>query len=537
MNDVSRASGSGIRAPELVPIIVLALAGFLISLHVAFLAGPLWDVDERSHAAYSVSLLLGDLPTIDTPVVDEPARFPQISASLAGQDEAHSDIWTANHPPLYYLVSLPFVALADVLGTPGAGLLAMRVINALGTAIGILLVGLIARELVPRRPAVWALSTVFALSCTTVTHLGGFVFNDGLGVAGSSLTVLLGIRILKNGVTAPRLAGAACAGIVAASVRAPGVLAVIFCAAAVLLTGLQDARPRHWYRAIAGSALVAGIPAISISWFYLRNIALYGDVGATAALLQKFDRSPRGNALDVLLDPSFYRTQFVGLWVRTTLAGTFPGSAISSAVIWVGLGAATGLIVLFLVWLASSRLRPPSARLAGVLSRPTTQAWILLTGFVIAIEISAGSFRAAGGSAHVRYVFPILPPIAVAVAVGLLGLLAWIPPRWASLRDGLGLAGFGLFFLTIALAAQSISSAQISSRGRPSTLGGMWPFAAGLLAALFAIVGLAIAVQQILEGTVGPIRASGTTAVSIEVDQPDDEVDSGRAQSTGVRTS
>ena len=79
-------------------------------------------------------------------------------------------------------------------------------INAISTAFGLLLVGLIARELVPRRPVIWVLSTLVALSCLTVAHLGGLIFNDGLGVAASSLTILLGIRMLRHGVTPARLA-------------------------------------------------------------------------------------------------------------------------------------------------------------------------------------------------------------------------------------------------------------------------------------------------------------------------------------------
>ena len=483
------------RSP-LVPIAMLAAAAFLLCLHVAFLAGPMWETDERPHAAYTVSLLLGELPTIDTPILDDPKRFPAISRSLAGQDEAHSDIWTANHPPLYYLVSLPFVAAADWIAMPGIGLLSMRAINAAGTAACVLLIGLIARELVPRRPVIWVLATVVGLSCATVIHLGGFIFNDGLGVAASSLTVLLGLRMLNRGVSARTLTAACAAGTVAAAVRAPGVLAVVFCCAAVLLTGFQASGPRRWRRAVAASAVVGAVPALAIGWFYLRNIGLYGDVGATSALLQKFGRRSPASFVDILVDPTFYLNQFDSLWVRRFLDPRLTGFTRVIAAL-----AGIGLIILAVRTVVRAAHRLPRADTPPRIpwySLTTSRAWLLLGLFTIAIEVSAISFRAAGGSAHVRYLFPILPVVATVVAIGLMGLLSWLPRRWTRLRDGLGLFGFGIVLLTYASLIQLSSDGQIASRGRPAALGGVTPSIVLILGGLFAIGGLGLAIWQLL---------------------------------------
>jgi hypothetical protein len=504
-----------------VPICLLAFAGLMLSLHVGFLAGPMWDRDERPHAAYAISLLLGDLPTIDTPVLDDPARFPAISAALVGQDEAHSHIWTANHPPLYYLVSLPFVALADALGMPGAGLLAMRAINAISTAFGLLLVGLIARELVPRRPVIWVLSTLVALSCLTVAHLGGLIFNDGLGVAASSLTILLGIRMLRHGVTPARLAAAASAGAVAASVRAPGVLAVIFCCAAVLLCALHDTRRGRWRRALIGATVVGIVPALSIGWFYLRNIALYGDFGATTALLSKFNRERVGSLVDVMTEPRFYKGQFESLWIRPSLVGTYVHPTLTNIATWIAAGTAIGLTITAIAWAFRTRLARSTVGREKLFSRPTTQAWILLSGFAVAIEMSAISFRAAGGSPHVRYLFPILPPLAITIAVGLMGLLAWVPARFAIARDSLGLAGFGLSLFLFGAVIQTASSAHIASRGGPASLGGGFPEIALTFAYVCAVAAMAMALWQLIGRHW--ITLSQTKRVTCVDHQPSDE--------------
>jgi hypothetical protein len=86
---------------HLAPLLLLALVALGVSVHVALLAPPLWDNDERAHAGYALEVMHGRLPTIDTPVPNDRAKHPQIAASLHVQrDQAHRDIWTANHPPL-----------------------------------------------------------------------------------------------------------------------------------------------------------------------------------------------------------------------------------------------------------------------------------------------------------------------------------------------------------------------------------------------------------------------------------------------------
>lgn len=95
------------RRPDAVPLLV-ALLLLLVGTQVALVFKvPSWGNDEPAHVGYVASLAQGHLPTIETDIVDDPARFPGTAEELRGWDEEHGDIWTANHPPLFHLAMVP----------------------------------------------------------------------------------------------------------------------------------------------------------------------------------------------------------------------------------------------------------------------------------------------------------------------------------------------------------------------------------------------------------------------------------------------
>ncbi len=449
-------------------------------MHVALLAPPLWDNDERSHAAYAIEVLHGHLPTIDTPVRNDPDRYPQIAHSLHIQrDQAHRDIWTANHPPLYYVMSAPFLAGANAIDQPEDGLLAMRLLNALGMAASVVLVGLLAAELVPSRPEVAVLAATFAAGCVTVAHLGGLILNDGLAAAASSAALLLAVRAVRDGPTPRRLVGIALFGAAAASLRAPGVLAVVVATVAVLIAGRRHGR--SWLRSLGMAGIVGGVPAAAAGWFYIRNIELYGDVGATTELLEKFHRHSRGTLLHVALDPDLYTFQFRELWVRQNLG--WPGLAYAPAVI-LGL-AAFGLLV--------TGIR--AVRRSG---RANVVPWLLLIGYGLAVQVTVITFYENGGTGHVRYLIPSLPLIGTAAAVGLLGL---VRSGAAGRGQWPAVAVLSLVLLAFGGVVQVRSSRQIMDSNRvpgltQSTVGGVAPWIALGFAAAAALSLLAVLIQR-----------------------------------------
>lgn len=519
----------------LVGLVLLGIVAFSISAYVAMAAPPLSGPDERSHAAYAIALMHGDLPTIDTPVLDDPERFPQISAHLDRQGSApRRDVWTANHPPLYYLISVPLLAVADWSGQPGAGLLAMRLLNAFGVAIGVVLVGLTARELVPRRPAVTLLATVLAVATAPVLAMGSQIFNDGLGNAASALTLLAGIRMLKYGPSRGRIVLAALAGTAAVGFRAPGVFAVALCACAAFYAAWRapqvGAAARRWLVASGAAAVVAGVPALAFGWFYARNIRLYGDIGATAALLDKFDREPlRRSLIEVATDPLFYVFQFRSFFLRGVnerAAGDY------RPLLWAAprvllLMVVIGLMVSLLVSISSRKGRPWPRR-------ELVLAWVMMAVHAALIEYSLMSFYLDGGSQHARYTFPMLPLMLTVTAVGLLGLVAAVrnPPGprlellatvgWSAL---LLVAGFGLQIQVV--MHDELDRGPFLSGHTTSALGYGSALTVGIVAALAFLVWL---------GRRVPVRSAGGEPVpdggaKAEPGEPSGLVSAGQAES------
>lgn len=415
---------------SLIGCLLLAALGLVMSLQVAVAMTPLRQADERAHAGYAIVLAHGHLPTIDTPIPDDPRRYPGLVDTMAEDDQAHREIWTANHPPLYYALSVPLVYLGDALGHPGFTLVGMRALNGLGFALTILLVGLLARELAPRRPLVPLVASAITLSCGAITYLGGAIYNDGPATAAAFGALLAGIRMIRLGVTRPRLAIAVVAGVAAAAFRSSGLVAVLATGAAVLAAVLlRDPTRRGLGRGIALAAVIGAAPAAAIGWFYVRNIRLYGDATASGALYEKFLRVPNGTAAHLLTDPPFYRHLLGSLWTD----GDLPNR-------WGALGfVLAALTVIGLVVDARLRAAPSSA--AGTIPpderRRLLAARLVIAGYSVVTLVSVAGFIAGGGWIHARYAVPFLPALATPAAVALLALGRFARSRITTRRPGL----------------------------------------------------------------------------------------------------
>ncbi|MFT4265020.1 MAG: hypothetical protein QM572_16670 [Nocardioides sp.] len=389
---------------------LLAVLAFVLSAQVAVSMAPFFKTDERANAAYAIAVAHGQLPTIQTPIADDPVLYPALAEVLANEyrGPSHLRIWTANHPPLYYVLSAPLVMLGDAIGHPGLSLFGMRLLNGLGFALAVFLVGMLARELVPRRPGIAVLSSAFALSCGAVTYVGGAIYNDGVATALAFLALLLGVRTIRHGVTRPRLVATAVAGAAAAATRASGIPVVaVVCLAVLAASVLADRTPRGWRAGTLRAAAVGSVAVIAIGWFYVRNLALYGSVTASSALYQQFDRTPNGSWLLTCVTPSFYWRLLTSLWTDGDVANQWR--------ILAGILLAAGLAGLAEAS-ASRRPRGPER----IRFTPTTAAWGVAGLYVAANVVSVAQFIAGGGWIHARYALPLLPLLGIAVASGLL---------------------------------------------------------------------------------------------------------------------
>ncbi|MFE3999592.1 hypothetical protein ACFX43_12440 [Nocardioides sp. YIM B13467] len=415
-------------------VLLLGVLGFAMSAQVAIAMPALFKADERAHAAYAVALSQGTLPTIDTDIPDDPARYPQLAESLFGADEAHRDIWVANHPPLFYAMSLPLVWLGDAVGSPGLTLLGMRLLNALGFALTTILVGLLTRELVPRRPAVPVIASAMCLGCGAMTFVGGGIYNDGWGSAAAFMTLYLGFRMIRQGVTRERLIAAAVVGVAAAGFRSTGLVAVLFLGACVLVAmwlrepSLRTFLRGTFWRAVGIAACIGMAPVVVFGWFYVRNIQLYGDPTASGSLFEKFGREPNGTTLFQLVNPEFYGHLLGSLWTDGNIANTWSQAAVV-------------VLTLTLVGLVLDAAAKANPRRTGVLRRielapqsamqhrQDLAIWALLGGYCLLILVNVAGFIAGGGWIHARYAVPFLPFLAAGAGIAALRLGRLLPLR------------------------------------------------------------------------------------------------------------
>ncbi|MDR7255365.1 hypothetical protein J2X46_004367 [Nocardioides sp. BE266] len=381
------------RHPYAVPLLaatMLALVGAQIALVFKV---PSWGNDEPAHTGYVAALAEGRLPTIETDIVDDPARFPGTAEEFRGWDEEHGDIWTANHPPLFHLAMVPvWWALSD---HQSGMVITMRLANTLGFAAWLFLVGVLARELVPRRPAVAALAVVVAAAPTLVLR-SAFFINDGWASASAVLLLLATVRLMRGDVTRRWVVWAVVAGTVAAGTRAQGVLVVAMCALALLVV---LGRREGWRTGLGVAALVGGVPAAAFGWFFLRNLRLYGDLTGQDALLEKFGRVP-----------------VAGIGRIDNIPGLTEPTLATPIVL---------AVALLLVPVALAR----SVRRHGVRLDPV---WVMLAVHALVTLQSLVSFLAAGGGFHDRYLMQAMPLLATVTAVGMLEVGRW----WRAPRPG-----------------------------------------------------------------------------------------------------
>jgi hypothetical protein len=393
----------------------VGLAGVLLTFAVlailqAVTIHPYHPPDEMSHVGYALEVGRGDLPTIETPIPT--TGDPLLRGKVRNSKPANRTVWTANHPPLYYLAAAVPLRAGLALDRPVAGLRAARLLTVTISLAGLVLVVLLARELLPARPELWVGAGGLAALLPVQVLTSAVVYNDALAFTLGAAVLLLVTRVLRWGPTPRRLVLLAVLAAAAALTRASGLIlvgvAAVAATVAVWRAADRPGRARLLRAAGAGAAVVLCAAAAG-GWFYLRNRSLYGTVTGTGALLEKFARGERGPVLRMLLDGDFWQGQLRRLWDDS--AGPTGRNGFTK---WWYLTfvPVLGLALGGVRWLRRA-VPPPTALVLG---------WLACLGLVGLVELSAASFYSLGGTAHGRYLLPALSVLAVAAAAGLAGL-------------------------------------------------------------------------------------------------------------------
>jgi hypothetical protein len=494
----------GVRPARLTQLgVAISITMFVLLSGLHAVSVPLYlPPDEASHVGYAVSLLEGRLPVIDDRI--EADGVPGMQIVLDRRDPLHKTVWTANHPPLWYALIAGPIWLGMKLGPSHGGIKAVRLLAIAFGALALLLVAMLARELVPGRPQIAVAATAPLAVLPAFTHYSGLLYNDALGAATATGTLLAAVVIIRRGISGRRLAVVAAAASAGALTRSSGLAMAALAAVAVVAAALldRDTAAGAWRRPLrgaAGATLVVGSVAATSGWFWLRNMRLYGDVTGSAALFEHFRRKPVGGVLDVLLSPDYWTLQ-----AQRVLDFSFyrfsPDSIGDSRTVWARL-----LLVVVPAGLAVVLARRLRHHLLPSLRRPGWRlvAWALAGALVAGLELSAAEFVAGGGNVHGRYMFPALGVLAILSAV----CLGALPGG----RHGVWLVGMLVALLCVNLLAldqylrwegmpaqrPTVLIAALANQGLP---------ALPILAALGVVLAALLSVQALVLWRLAPPR-------------------------------
>jgi 4-amino-4-deoxy-L-arabinose transferase-like glycosyltransferase len=355
-------------------------------------------------------------------------------------------LYTANHPPLFYVLSWPAWELSG--DTWGAKLYAVRLVSIPLFLATVWLSYRLALALAPGDPfLLLGVPAVIAFQ-PQLSFEGAIVNNDMLAIMLGTLLLYLCVLTVRQGLTLRRsLALGLTVGLGLLSKATLTALVPVVAAAAIYACWPRPwARvrtARYWRPLLARAALVV-TPAVllPLPWYlFLRHT--YGDFTAFRALdmLQASWGPPNGTFFGLLFSPSFHLERLRESWGDWGWK-LIPLTGLQADVLYAGAVLVALGLLLRLVQLARARRRnepwPAPGRLAaaGVLAG----AVVLLYGAMI-------YFGTKNPLTQARYVFPAF---AAGAALALLGLRGLIPSCRRAQAGALVVAlaaGFNLLLL------------------------------------------------------------------------------------------
>ena len=263
-------------------LVALVVAALARSLVLGLLIPPYQSSDEPWHLDYARALADGELPVLGETRMDpaivahDEAVTSSEGLTLYGIDDPPMSR-EAFQPPLGY--ALPAVAYRLSGSDPARGLIAFRAINAvLGALLVVLAVHLAAVAFPDRRHAA-LLAGLTALGLPAVALVASTANNDAPAAVLSLLVLLQAVRIARAGDRRTRdvLILGALVGLGAWTKASVAVL-IVPAVVAVALPANRDRRRR-----LVDAALAVGAFAAVVAPWWIRDLAVYGDVGGTRA--------------------------------------------------------------------------------------------------------------------------------------------------------------------------------------------------------------------------------------------------------------
>ncbi len=493
--------------PVIVGLIAVVVAFVGIGALHALQQPPFLPTDETAHVGYAQEVASFRLPEIrGFPEVPVEARQWQAERSTAN-DSRYRGVWVANHPPLHYIAVAPLVWASRATGAPDGGLVLMRFANVVFASGGVVLTFLLASEITRRNHRLALLAAALA----ALVPQGHAVFsqglNDGLGFAAGTAVVWAGARCLRriDALTRRDLTLLAATVVVAFGARAATMLLAIVVVGVVALRrfALPAPSPGVQLRRASRLALIGLGPAVVVfGWFYVRNIVLYGDIGASHYLLEMFRRQRRGSVFDMMVRWSMWSDVYEGLMSPTTRRRIVPpGSLVITLMATVGVG----------IVIVTGRLGRSDGEGTGDDSR--TLRWQLALGLIaiVLIAFTLAQHVSGGGNAHARYAMPAIGVAAVLLVIG----MERIWSRWAPLALVAVAGWWALVNLPVDVDPRRLVRSRDDGQLPPVSLrvlplNDSWRVAAGVL----IVLGVVVAVGALLVTLRTPALPAGGRDIS-----------------------
>jgi 4-amino-4-deoxy-L-arabinose transferase-like glycosyltransferase len=421
--------------------IVLALmaVAFVKQLVLVVAYPPFQGHDEVAHLGY-----LGTLAN--------EGRLPTLSDRLPAALEAYSSftldwpaLYTANHPPLYYVTSLLAYWLAG--DSYQAQLYAVRLMAVPLFLLTIWLTYLIARLLFPANDLVAIGAPAVVAFQPQLGFEGAIVNNDMLAIALGTLLLYLSLRAIWSGLTLrlSLIIGLVCglglltkATLLALLPIVAGV--AIWCRWPRPFDRVHDGvwRRRTLTRAVA---IICPTVALSLPWYlYLRRT--YGDFTAFKATqeLQSDWNHSAGSFIGLLFSGLFHEQRIHETWGYYGWR-RIPLDSAELAVVYVAMAlCALGVAVGLARWLYAGSARQLLA--VGTIQQNQAVGVITLTAASVLMYGAMIYFGTMFLLTQSRYFFPILP---AAIVLATAGLGSLVPTRWQRPATVALVAAAGLF--------------------------------------------------------------------------------------------
>ncbi|WP_154675148.1 hypothetical protein [Parafrankia elaeagni] len=431
---------------------VLGLAGALATK-------PFAGADEAQHTAYALEVAAGRLPELDTPVRSTIPGMPGLppdchmppAAARAAVDRRDAAllpacarrsgaaltnwdlVYTANHPPLFYLLEALPLGAGRALDHPLAGFYAARLLNLAVGIAAVVATAWLVRGLLPARPDL-AVGAAAVLAVTGIfIAVTSQVYNDAFAVALITAATAATLALARRGPSARTLLPIALLVPAAALGRASGGLAAAVLVPAVGLAAALGTRPgpdrpgpdrTHLTRAVGagwrrpllagfGASAVTGLLTIAAAgWFYARNNRLYGDPAGSERAAWMFPTGYGERPVwEIITSQDFWWTIYQGLFGRPTLLHGVPHRAI----VGVGLLTVLGLLAAAIRTLLAPRTRWEPARHDRAVD---VICWLTVVAEALLATATLVGYVAAGGATFTRYLLPALPLLTLAVVAG-----------------------------------------------------------------------------------------------------------------------